>query len=106
MGFTDTTRSYVPSALGQARLRYAAQGRSASFSSLSAARRLSSSITRGRYSEDIDLLQRTAGPIGPLVDEIRAALDPWNVAPPTPRVPQQRRPTPDGVGRRRSLDRQ
>lgn len=31
----------------------------------------------GRYSEDIDLVQRTAGPIGPLVDEIRAALDPW-----------------------------
>jgi predicted nucleotidyltransferase component of viral defense system len=30
-----------------------------------------------RYSEDIDLVQRTAGPIGPLVDEIRAALDPW-----------------------------
>lgn len=31
----------------------------------------------GRYSEDIDLVQRTAGPIGPLVNEIRAALDPW-----------------------------
>jgi predicted nucleotidyltransferase component of viral defense system len=31
----------------------------------------------GRYSEDIDLVQRTAGPIGPIVDEIRAALDPW-----------------------------
>jgi predicted nucleotidyltransferase component of viral defense system len=31
----------------------------------------------GRYSEDIDLVQRTAEPIGPLVDEIRAALDPW-----------------------------
>lgn len=31
----------------------------------------------GRYSEDIDLVQRTAGPIGPLVDEIRVALDPW-----------------------------
>lgn len=31
----------------------------------------------GRYSEDIDLVQRAAGPIGPLVDEIRAALDPW-----------------------------
>ncbi|MBX3246096.1 MAG: nucleotidyl transferase AbiEii/AbiGii toxin family protein [Myxococcales bacterium] len=31
----------------------------------------------GRYSEDIDLVQRTAGPIGPLVDEIRAPLDPW-----------------------------
>ncbi len=31
----------------------------------------------GRYSEDIDLVQRDAGPIGPLVSEIRAALDPW-----------------------------
>lgn len=31
----------------------------------------------GRYSEDIDLVQRAEGPIGPLVDEIRAALDPW-----------------------------
>ncbi len=31
----------------------------------------------GRYSEDIDLVQREAGPIGPLIDEIRAALDPW-----------------------------
>lgn len=35
----------------------------------------------GRYSEDIDLVQRTAGPIGPLVDEIRAVLDPWLGAP-------------------------
>jgi len=31
----------------------------------------------GRYSEDIDLVQRSAGPIWPLVDEVRAALDPW-----------------------------
>ena len=31
----------------------------------------------GRFSEDIDLVQRIAGPIGPLIDEIRAALDPW-----------------------------
>ena len=30
-----------------------------------------------RYSEDIDLVQRDAGPIGPLIDEIRDALDPW-----------------------------
>ena len=30
-----------------------------------------------RYSEDIDLVQREAGPIGPLVDEIKATLDPW-----------------------------
>ncbi len=31
----------------------------------------------GRYSEDIDLVQRDAGPIGELVDAIREALDPW-----------------------------
>lgn len=31
----------------------------------------------GRYSEDIDLVQRRAEPIGALVDEIRAVLDPW-----------------------------
>ncbi len=31
----------------------------------------------GRYSEDIDLVQRYAGPIGPVVDEVRATLDPW-----------------------------
>lgn len=31
----------------------------------------------GRYSEDIDLVQRRAGPIGGLVNSIRAALDPW-----------------------------
>ena len=31
----------------------------------------------GRYSEDIDLVQRDTGPIGPLIDEIRDALDPW-----------------------------
>jgi len=32
---------------------------------------------RGRYSEDIDLVQREPGPIGPLVDAIREVLDPW-----------------------------
>jgi predicted nucleotidyltransferase component of viral defense system len=31
----------------------------------------------GRYSEDIDLVQRSSGPIGELVDAIREALDPW-----------------------------
>lgn len=31
----------------------------------------------GRYSEDLDLVQRDAGPIGPLIDELRAVLDPW-----------------------------
>lgn len=31
----------------------------------------------GRYSEDIDLVQRDAELIGPLVDEVRAVLDPW-----------------------------
>lgn len=30
-----------------------------------------------RYSEDIDLVQRDAGPIGPLIDGIRETLDPW-----------------------------
>ena len=30
-----------------------------------------------RYSDDIDLVQRHAGPIGKLVDDIREALDPW-----------------------------
>ena len=31
----------------------------------------------GRYSEDLDLVQVQAGPIGPLLIEARAALDPW-----------------------------
>ena len=31
----------------------------------------------GRYSEDIDLVQRDAGPIGELVKPIREALDSW-----------------------------
>lgn len=30
-----------------------------------------------RYSEDLDLVQRQAGPIGPLIDDLRAVLDPW-----------------------------
>lgn len=30
-----------------------------------------------RYSEDIDLVQRRPGPIGPTFDRLRAALDPW-----------------------------
>lgn len=30
-----------------------------------------------RYSEDIDLVQRDAGSIGPLVDGMRETLDPW-----------------------------
>jgi len=35
-------------------------------------------ITPGvRYSEDIDLVQTEAGPAGPLIDAIRARLDPW-----------------------------
>lgn len=33
--------------------------------------------TLRRYSEDIDLVQRDAGPIGELVDAVRGALDPW-----------------------------
>jgi predicted nucleotidyltransferase component of viral defense system len=31
----------------------------------------------GRYSEDIDLVQAEAGPIGPLLDDVRKAPDPW-----------------------------
>lgn len=31
----------------------------------------------GRYWEDLDLVQREAGPIGPLVDAIRGTLDSW-----------------------------
>jgi predicted nucleotidyltransferase component of viral defense system len=35
----------------------------------------------GRYSEDIDLVQTEPGPIGPALDAIREALDPWLGAP-------------------------
>ena len=31
----------------------------------------------GRYSEDIDLVQVNAGPIGPVMNAVRARLDPW-----------------------------
>jgi len=31
----------------------------------------------GRYSEDIDLVQVTAGPIGPAMDAVRARLEAW-----------------------------
>lgn len=31
----------------------------------------------GRYSEDIDVVQAEAGAIGPALDAVRAALDPW-----------------------------
>lgn len=34
-------------------------------------------VNPGRYSEDIDLVQRAAGPIGNLVDTIREEVDPW-----------------------------
>jgi hypothetical protein len=30
-----------------------------------------------RYSEDIDLVRTTAGPIGPILDHLRAVLEPW-----------------------------
>ena len=30
-----------------------------------------------RYSEDIDLVQTAPGPIGPVMDDVREALDPW-----------------------------
>lgn len=39
----------------------------------------------GRYSEDIDLVQRDAGPIGNLVTAIRIALDHWLGEPSTKR---------------------
>jgi predicted nucleotidyltransferase component of viral defense system len=34
-------------------------------------------VPPGRYSEDIDLVQVDAGPIGSALDGIRATLDPW-----------------------------
>ncbi len=46
----------------------------------SAAGRRSTSCTFGRaarYSEDIDLVQIDAGPIGPVLAEVHAALDTW-----------------------------
>lgn len=30
-----------------------------------------------RYSEDIDLVRTSTGPIGPIIDRLRAALEPW-----------------------------
>jgi len=30
-----------------------------------------------RYSEDIDLVRTSSGPIGPLLDQLRTALEPW-----------------------------
>ena len=30
-----------------------------------------------RYSEDIDLVRTTAGPIGPILDRLRSVLEPW-----------------------------
>lgn len=30
-----------------------------------------------RYSEDIDLVRTSAGPIGPILDHLRAVLEPW-----------------------------
>lgn len=30
-----------------------------------------------RYSEDIDLVRTTAGPLGPTLDRVRAVLEPW-----------------------------
>lgn len=40
-----------------------------------------------RYSEDIDLVQASAGPIGPILDAIRARLDPVLGAPRRERNP-------------------
>ena len=30
-----------------------------------------------RYSEDIDLVRTTSGPIGPILDQLRKVLEPW-----------------------------
>lgn len=30
-----------------------------------------------RHSEDIDLVRTTAGPMGPILDRLRAVLEPW-----------------------------
>lgn len=30
-----------------------------------------------RYSEDIDLVRTTVGPIGPIIDQLRGVLAPW-----------------------------
>ena len=30
-----------------------------------------------RYSEDIDLVRTSAGPIGPILDRLRVVLEPW-----------------------------
>ena len=30
-----------------------------------------------RYSEDIDLVRTTAGPIGPVLDAVREVMEPW-----------------------------
>ena len=30
-----------------------------------------------RYSEDIDLVRTSAGPIGPILDRLRTVLEPW-----------------------------
>jgi len=37
-------------------------------------------LPTARYSEDIDLVQIEAGAIGPVLNEVRAALDSWLVA--------------------------
>lgn len=59
-----------------------------------------------RYSEDIDLVRTTAGPVGPILDRIREALEPWlgraafdqsQIAPKL----RFRAPTEDGAGEMR-----
>src|ERR1700681_3826989 len=30
-----------------------------------------------RYSEDIDLVRTTSGPVGPILDRVRERLEPW-----------------------------
>lgn len=34
-------------------------------------------LSPARYSEDIDLVQKTSGPIGPIMDAVKEKLNPW-----------------------------
>ncbi len=49
------------------------------------------------YSEDIDLIRTSAGPIGPVLEAVRAVLDPWMGKPKfdqSPVAPKLRYPFP------------
>src|SRR5690242_13248106 len=53
-----------------------------------------------RYSEDIDLVRTTSGPIGPILDRVRARLEPWLGRANLSKV---RSPPNSGSGRRRRI---